>query len=310
MKRPFSAALLVATALVSLPVMAEEKPAEAPAPAASAPAETTKEYTILKVGSEEIKLSDVLDIWKGLFPGGAAPDFTTFDENIRQNVLRGLVSERLIYQEAMKAGFDKNEEVKKRIEQMQKQLVMQGFIEDKAKALVTDAQLKAAYAEKEKANKASPVEEVSARHILVEKEEDAKAIADELKKGGDFDKIAKEKSTDKGSGARGGDLGWFTKDKMVPEFADAAFKLKKGEISAPVKSAFGWHVIKLEDRRAVKMANFDEMKEELRAELTNKAVQNYVEGLLKAADIKYFSADGKELPFSRSLAPAAGGEKQ
>jgi len=309
MKRSFSAALLLATALVSLPVMAEEKPAEAAKPAASAPAAATKDYTILKVGAEEIKSTEVMDIWKGLFPGGSAPDFATFDENIRQNVLRGLVSERLIYQEAMKAGFDKNEEVKKRIEQMQKQVIMQTFMEDKSKALVSDAQLKAAYAEKEKANKASPVEEVSARHILVDKEEDAKAISDERKKGGDFDKIAKEKSPDKGSGARGGDLGWFTKDKMVPEFADAAFKLKKGEISAPVKSAFGWHVIKLEDRRSVKMASFDEMKEELRAELTNKAVQGYVVGLLKTADIKYFDAAGKEQPFSRSLAPAAGGEK-
>lgn len=305
MTRRFATALFLATALTTLPALAQDA---APAKAAEAakPAEPMKEYTILKVGSEEIKSTEVMDIWKGLFPGGAAPDFASFDENIRQNVLRGIASERLIYQEASKAGYVNNAEVKKRIAQMEKQIVMQTYMEDKAKNLVTDAQLKAAY--DEKAKSAGKEEEVKARHILVEKEEDAKKIAEQLKKGGDFDKLAKEKSTDKGSGAKGGDLGWFTKDKMVPEFADAAYKLKKGEVSAPVKSAFGWHIIKVEDRRPVQVASFDEMKEGLRAELTNKAVQNYVEGLLKSADVKYYSADGKEQSFSRSLAPAAGKE--
>lgn len=306
MKSPLLLALCVATALSSIPALAVN---EAAAPAAKpAAAAAAKDYTIIKVGSEEIKSSEVMEVWKGLFPGAQAPDFASFDENIRQNVLRGLVSERLIYQEAMKAGYDKNAEVKKRIAQMEKQVVMQSFMEEKAKNLVTDAQLKAAYNEKVKAAKGN--EEVKARHILVASEDEAKAIGEQLKKGGDFDTLAKEKSTDKGSGASGGDLGWFSKEKMVPEFADAAFKLKKGEVSAPVKSAFGWHVIKLDDRRPVKMASFDEMKESLRAELTNKAVQDYVENLLKANDIKYYSADGKEKDFSRSLAPAAGGAQE
>ncbi len=245
----------------------------------------------------------MLDLWKGLFPGGAAPDFNSFDENIRQNVLRGLVSERLIYQEALKAGTDKNEDVKKRIAALEKQVIMQSFMEQKAKDLVTDDQLKAAYAEKMAAAKGQ--EEVKAKHILVPTEEEAKKISEQLKKGADFEKLAKEKSTDKGSGANGGELGWFTKDKMVPEFAEAAYKLKKGEISEPVKSDFGWHIIKLEDRRPVQVASFDDMKDNLKNELANKAVQTYVEGLLKNADIKYYDADGKEKPFSRP-GPAAG----
>jgi peptidyl-prolyl cis-trans isomerase C len=307
------ALLLAATALIAVPAIAQDaakEPAAAPATTAT-PAPATqaplKDYTVIKMGSEEIKNSEVQDIWKGLFPGGSAPDFNSFDENIRQNVLRGLVSERLIYREALKSGIDKSDEVQKRLEAMRKQVIMQAFMEEKAKTLVTDAQLKAAYNEKVAANKGQ--EEVKARHILVASEDEAKKLVDQIKKGGDFDKLAKEKSTDKGSGANGGELGWFTKDKMVPEFADAAFKLKKGEVSEPVKSAFGWHIIKLEDRRPMQMASFDEMKESLRAEATNKAVQNYVEGLLKSADVKYYSADGTEKPFSRSLAPAAGGEK-
>lgn len=305
MKLTLRAALLASATLCAFPALAEDAKPAAAKPAAEAKAEApAKDYTILKMSGEEIKNSEVMDIWKGLFPSGAAPDFAKFDENVRQNVLRSMVSERLIYKEAMKAGFDKNDEVKKRFAQAQKQIIMQAFMEDKAKTLVSDAQLKAAY--DQKAAAAKDQEEVKARHILVASEDEAKKISEQLKKGGDFDKIAKDKSTDKGSGANGGDLGWFSKDKMVPEFADAAFKLKKGETSGPVKSSFGWHIIRVEDRRPLQIAKFEDMKEQLRAEATNKAVMDYVEGLMKTADVKYFDPDGKEKAFSTSLAPAAG----
>lgn len=321
MNKPIRAMLLAATALIAFPAFAAEDSADAAkatkdtaaadkadagdAAKSSKPATPAKDYTVLKVGGEDIKNSDVIETWKGLFPGGQAPDFNSFDENIRQNVLRGIASERLIYNEAVHAGYDKDPEVKKRLEQLQKQVVMQAFMESKAKDLVTDDQLRAAYAEKVAAAKGQ--EEVRARHILVTSEDEAKKVSDQLKKGGDFEKIAKEKSTDKGSGANGGELGWFTKDRMVPEFADAAFKLKKGDVSAPVKTEFGWHIIKLEDRRPVQVASFDEMKDSLKGELANKAVQTYVEGLLKKSDIKYYDANGKEKPFSTSLSPAAKG---
>src|SRR5262245_62126107 len=139
------ALVLVTTALISLPALAEDaKKDAADAPVAAAKTEPAKDFTIIKVGSEDIKNSEVMDVWKGLFPGTQAPDFASFDENIRQNVLRGLISERLLYQEALKAGYDKNEEVKKRLAQVEKQVIMQSFMEDKAKTLVTDDQLKAA----------------------------------------------------------------------------------------------------------------------------------------------------------------------
>lgn len=265
---------------------------------------STKDYVVLKVGNEVIKNSDVIETWKNLFPAGQAPDFNSFDENIRQNVLRGLVSERLIYNEAIEAGYDKDTEVKQRLEHLSKQVVMQGFMENKAEKLVTDEQLRTAYAKKVAASKGE--EEVRARHIMVASEDEANKIYKEVKNGKDFEKIAKEKSADKGSGANGGELGWFTKERMVPAFADAAFKLKKDEVSKPVKSEFGWHVIKLEDRRKVKVPSFDEMKESLKAEAANKAVQTYVEKLLSKADVKYYDANGKEKPFSTSLTPEAG----
>ena len=313
MHQSLRAVLLAAAATLSLSATYVASAAETEEPAAAAPAVSGKDYTVIKLGSEDIKNSDVIDTWKGLFPAGAAPDFNGFDENIRQNVLRGIVSEHLIYGEAVKAGYDKDADVKKRIAAITKQVIMQAFMENKAKSLVTDDQLRAAYAEKVAAAKGQ--EEIKARHILVASEDEAKKLSAQIKKGGDFEKLAKEKSTDKGSGANGGELGWFTKDKMVPEFAEAAYKLKKGEVSDPVKSEFGWHIIKVEDRRQIQVASFEDSKEALKASLANKAVQGYVESLLKTADVKYYSADGKEKPFSKTMAPAdvkpaAGGDKQ
>jgi peptidyl-prolyl cis-trans isomerase C len=290
MSTTLRAILLAATVLASTPAMA----ADAPAP---------KDYTIVKYNGDDIKLSEVLETWKSLFPGGNAPDFNTFDESIRQNVLRGLISERLIYQEAVKAGFDKSPEVEKRLAELKKQVVMQAFMEKKSESLTTDEELKAAYDQKVKASVGQ--EEVKARHILVKTEDEAKKIVAELKKGAAFEKLAKEKSTDKGSGEQGGDLGWFTKDKMVPEFADAAFALKKGEISAPVKTGFGWHVIKLEDRRELKPASFEESKDELKSELAEQSVEKYVQSLLKGANVKYYDENGKEKPFPLEAKPSA-----
>ena len=301
MKITLNTALLLALVSMAFPALAEESKVglEDKTMAEAKPATTAKDYTVINLDGEDIKNSDIMEVWKGLFQGGSVPDFATFDENIRQNVLRGLVSERLIYKEALKVGFDKSEDVKKRVENLQKQLVIQTYIENKSKALVTDEQIKTLYEEKLVASKGQ--EELKARHILVATEEEAKKLSADLKKGGDFEKVAKDKSTDKGSGVNGGDLGWFAKDKMVPEFFDGAFKLKKGEVSTPIKSSFGWHVIKLEDRRPLKIASIEESKDALKAELTNKAIQSYVESLLKTASIKYFDENGKEKDFARTL---------
>lgn len=314
MKTPLLTALLAATALFTLPALAEDA-AKAPPAAAQPPAASAKpaanyapDATVIKVNGQEIKGTDVKEIWDNLFSGQNAPEFSTFDEKVQQNVLRGMASERLVYDEAIKAGYDKNADVQKRIENLKKQLIMQSYMEDKAKNLVSEGDVKNLY--NERAKEAKNEFEVKARHILVATEEEAKKIVEDLKKGADFEKLAKEKSTDKGSGADGGELGWFGKDRMVKEFADAALKLKKGEVSEPVKTSFGWHIIKVEDRRPVKFAGFDEMKDGLKSELANQKVQAYIEDLLKKADIVYYGPDGKEKPFSRSLAPASGGVQQ
>ena len=138
-------------------------------------------------------------------------------------------------------------------------------------------------------------EEVKARHILVACEEDAKAIIEELKKGADFAKLAAEKSTGP-SGTSGGDLGYFTADAMVPEFSEAAFALKPGEITeAPVQTQFGWHVIKVEDRRAVQPPSFEQMQPQLAQEMTREILTKAIEELRAGVDIKRYGPDGSAL---------------
>jgi peptidyl-prolyl cis-trans isomerase C len=288
-------ASVIAFGTLTVPLHAEEKPAAVAAPAT--------DYTILKVGSDEIKKSEVLAIWNSIFPGGQAPDFETFDEAIKQNVLRGIVSERLLLKEAEKAGVTGREDVKKQIEQATRQITVRAFLADKAKAEITDEKIKAAYDKKSKETKAD--EEIKASHILVKDEAEAKKIYSEVTKGGDFEKIAKEKSEDKASGAMGGDLGFFGKGRMVKEFEETAFKLKKGEISKPVKTDFGWHIIKKVDGRTAPKPAFEQSKEAIREELTNELIQKYLNGQLKSLNIEYFGADGKTKEFKKEY-PAQG----
>ena len=132
----------------------------------------------------------------------------------------------------------------------------------------------------------TPEEEVNARHILVEEEAQAKAVVERLKKGEDFAKVAGEISKDPGSGKEGGSLGWFSKDRMVPEFAEAAFKLTKGQLSEPVKSQFGWHVIRLEDRRTKPAPDFAAVKPQIDQYLERKAQQDIIVALRDNAKVE------------------------
>ena len=150
-----------------------------------------------------------------------------------------------------------------------------------------------------------------AEGVGIDKDE-AKALIAEIKKGASFDKLAKEKSTDKASGAEGGDLGWFKKSDMVKEFADAAFALKKGELTeAPVKTQFGYHVIKVEDRRKAPPPAFEEMAEQIREELARETVTSLLDQLRSNAKIEKFNIDGSKPdpaaapPAARSAAPPA-----
>jgi peptidyl-prolyl cis-trans isomerase C len=130
-------------------------------------------------------------------------------------------------------------------------------------------------------------EEVQARHILVATEEKAKELAEAIGKGGDFAQLAKDNSSDPGSKDNGGMLGYFGKGQMVPEFEKAAFELKAGELSKPVKSQFGWHIIKVDDRRQKKPPTFEEVKDRLLGSMAQNKAQEIASNLRGKATIEY-----------------------
>jgi peptidyl-prolyl cis-trans isomerase C len=163
-------------------------------------------------------------------------------------------------------------------------LLLDEYLEREVKKSVTPEAARKLYEDTVKTVK--PEEEVRARHILSENEDDAKKAAARVKGGEDFAKVAAELSNDPGSKGEGGDLGFFTKDRMVQPFAEAAFKLEPGQVSEPVKSQFGWHVIKLDEKRVKSVPPFEEMKEQVEQYLTRKAQQDLVLKLRQNAKIE------------------------
>ncbi len=246
--------------------------------AAPAQAQTQADPVVAKVNGTEIRESDLKaaeeDIGAQLPP--MAPD-------AKKDYLTTYVADMILVSKAAEAKkLAETDEFKKKLAMARTKLLMEALLQNEAKAAVTDAAMKQVYAEAIK--DMGDEQEVSARHILVENEDEAKAIAADLKKGGDFAAIAKEKSKDPGSKDSGGDLGFFTKDQMVPEFAEAAFKLDKGQISDPVKSQFGWHVIRVDDKRAKQPPTFDQVREQL---------ENYVQRKAQAEMIQKLRAEAK-----------------
>jgi peptidyl-prolyl cis-trans isomerase C len=182
--------------------------------------------------------------------------------------------------------------VKKRVADFENETIGKAYFSRILEQRMTPEAIKARYEQWVKEN--PPKHEVRAAHILVATEEDAKAIIEQVAGGGDFAALAKEKSTDKGSGAQGGELGWFTQDVMVKEFADAAFAMQPGELSkAPVKSQFGFHIIKLEERRTQPVPTLDEKRQEIESDLVMQIQQSVTQELRKDANVEILGPDGK-----------------
>ena len=198
------------------------------------------------------------------------------------------------------------DDVKHRVQFERNKVLMETLLQDAGQAAVTDDAMHKVYddAVKQMANE----QEVHARHILVPTEDEAKAIEAELKKGADFATLAKEKSKDPGA-AEGGDLGYFTKDQMVPEFAEVAFKLDKGQISDPVKTQFGWHIIKVEDKRTKPTPSFDDVKSQLQTYVAHRAQAELVQKLRSAANIERLDQPPAAPADPSTLNPAAPSKK-
>ncbi len=211
----------------------------------------------------------------------------------KEELLDILISREVLNQEGKRLGLDKKKEVKERIEELTKEVMISEVVNQIAAEKLTDAEMKKYYNK----NKAE-FKEVRASHILVKSEEEAKEIKKKLDQGGDFAALAKEKSTDPGSAPRGGDLGFFTKDRMVKAFSDAAFSLKVNEISKPVQSPFGFHIIKVVETKDAK--NFEELAPAQLQNIRGTMINDEIDQLKEKAKIKV----NKDRLMQISAAPA------
>ena len=203
-----------------------------------------------------------------------------------------LIDLKLVAAQAAKDKLADAPEFAQKLAYYHDKILMETMLGTVAKTAATDAAERKVYDDAAKAKK--PEVEIHARHILVPTEAEAKAALDRVNKGEDFAKVADEVSKDPGS--QGGDLGWFTKDKMVPEFGEAAFKLEPGQVSQPVKSEFGWHIIKLEGKREKPFPAFDQVKDQVARYVVQKAQSDLVMNLRKDAKIERTAAAPPPVP--------------
>jgi len=207
------------------------------------------------------------------------------DGALKAKVSDEILAPEAFLQEAERRGIKASKEYKAQVElAAQTILIRELFADYQKKNPVTDAEIKAEY---DKFAAANAGQEYRARHILVEKEDEAKAIIASLQKGGNFEEIAKKQSKDPGSGANGGDLDWANASSYVPEFSDAMTKLKKGELTAaPVKSQFGFHIIRLDDVRQAQLPPLEELRPQISQQMAQQRLASFQEELRKKAKIK------------------------
>lgn len=209
---------------------------------------------------------------------------------VYKGLLDRAIDQRLMEKEARKAKLQNDADVKAQLKDVESELIRRAWLSKTVEKRVTDDKVKAAY---DQMVKSTPdEEEVRARHILVETEDKAKDLIGKLNGGAKFEDVAKAESKDPGA-ANGGDLGFFRKGDMVPEFSEAAFGMKAGELSkAPVKTQFGWHIIKVEERRKMQPPKLEDVAAQLRGEVAQAEAAAVIKDLRDKAKVETFNPDG------------------
>ena len=244
----------------------------------SAPAEES-DPVIARVNGTEIKASDLAVAEEEI--GSNLQNLSPEDR--RERLIGYLADTILAARAAELKKIPDTDDFKRRLTFLRNKTLMETLLQNEAKASATDEALHKVY--DDAAKQFAGQKEVRARHILVKTEEEAKAILEELKKGADFAELAKAKSEDS-SKTDGGDLGYFTQDQMVPEFATVAFKLEKGQLSDPVKTQFGWHIIKVEDKRDRQIPPFDKVKDQIETFVMRRTQTEILAKLRQGATIE------------------------
>jgi peptidyl-prolyl cis-trans isomerase C len=274
-RHALGAAVLALTVAAGGATLAQQPPAPPAAPA-TAVAPTT---VVARVNGIEIRQSD-LDLAEEDLANSLPP---MSPEQKREYLVTYVIDMLLVATAANEQKIGDSEAFKARLAFLRNKALMESLLDQTAKAALTPEAMKKLYDEAIKSMAGQ--QEVRARHILVETEAEAKEILAKLRAGGDFAALAKEHSKDPGS-ADGGDLGFFTKDQMVPEFADMAFKLKPGDISEPVKTQFGWHIIKVEEKRDRPVPPFERVKDQIEQYLVRQAQAGLITKLREGAKIE------------------------
>ncbi len=265
------------------------------APAAAEP------KVLAKIDGAPITEDDLNDAMADIGPG--LPEKLEGAER-QKYVLDYLIDLKLVAKKALAEKLDGDPEFARKLAYYHDKLAMESLLGSVAKGATTDEAEHKAYDDAAKAQPPEP--EVHARHILLPTEEEAKAALARVKAGEDFAKVATELSKD--PAGEGGDLGWFTKDRMVPEFADAAFKLEPGQISEPVKSQFGWHIIKVEEKRVKSFPPFDQVKDQAARYVAQKAQTALISSLRDQVKIERFDEPAKPADAAKPAeAPAPAG---
>lgn len=305
------AAIVAAFSCAAVGLIARAQNAAAPAPAASAPAGTPQAATpqagasaeksdpvVARVGNDEIHASEVQEATSGV----PAQYRQLPPQVLFPMLLDQLIDRHAISAMAKKEGLENDPEVKAAMQRAADNALDNAVVGRAVRPLVTEDAIKARY-DAMYANKPGEPE-VHASHILVDSEDKAKKLIEDLNKGADFATLAKANSSDPGA-AQGGDLGWFKKGDMLPEFSAVAFALKSGEVSqTPVHTRYGWHVIKAEGQRTAPPPTLEQAHDELRQQIIQEAVQKVVKEAREAVKIEKFNPDGSPIK-PQEATPAA-----
>jgi peptidyl-prolyl cis-trans isomerase C len=282
-----SAVVLAAACTPSSKEQATEKPAAAAQPAApQAAAAVDATEVVATYNGKKLTSADVVQEIERL-PGPSRAYLSAPDR--KRQFVENMILNDLLFTEAQKAGYDKDPDIEKQVADMRKRLVVQRLMREyQTPPTITDDDAKKYYDENPNLFSST---QIKASHILVKDEETAKRLHAELVADpSKFADIAKQESIDKTSGAKGGDLGKFGQGRMVPEFERVAFSLKPGQLSDPVKTQYGWHIILVTDRQEGERKPFDQVKEQIKTTLRNKRLQDAVQAkfdaLKKAANLK------------------------
>ncbi len=279
MRRAIAAGALAGLTLVT-PALAEDQPAAPAAEAAAPAAPATAETVLATVNGQPITLGAIIVMRQGLpqqYQG--LPD-----DVLLQGLVDQAIDQTLLAAEISPDPANDPLAVRLQVENDRRAALAASLVQARMSEPVSEADVQSAYDEAAKEFK--PQKEFNASHILVATEDEAKAIEAQLKDGGDFAAIAKEKSTDPGSGAQGGSLGWFGAGQMVPEFQAAVETLKPGEISAPVQSQFGWHIVRLDEVRDTAFPPLAEVKDQIENQVRQQKLEAEVAALRAKAAIE------------------------